>query len=541
MGIKQRVIEYFGGATADQMREVTNRMYEAGLYDGMNGNDDPPSGTLKSFNYRRSPSKGLRDFTKMTTDEIHSTVWSLWQSSPVAKRLMTLKRDHIIGTNPMPKCDDEDLLEIVNAFWDKNEMKKHAPEFALQLFLFGEQILPASVRVADGRIQIGYIDPRDLCEDRVSKGVIKHPENALEDWAVSVGEPNNKRIYRIIREDAEYVDGLAVVGANHEGVLVTWEQAAIQPWELKMLKDHGRTQYDGSVFYFGVNRVSNQTRGMSDLVQLADWIDQADATLWAMAEREQFAGFFAFDVTMKGAGKPEINERRKELSANPPKRGSVNLHNDAEDWNMWSPDLKQYASIASFIAQMTNILGGIGFPLAWYGYGNDTNRATLGEQATPSEKSLEYDQGIVEDMFNFILRFVRDQAIIAGAYTGDEDEEVTIELPKIRAEDLMAVVTSFSPLVAALSAATAEGWNTKETAAKAWHKALNSMGLEIDTTAELEAAEAEAEAEEEKQADADNQQLQGLFDGEDDNGNTEDDSFAESALSLSWARVNGHE
>lgn len=503
--IGQRLIEALGGATEEQLKALENRAYEAGFFDG---NDDPPSGDLASLGYRRSTQGGLRDFTKMTPEEIHNTVWELWQSSPIAKRIMTLKRDHIIGVNTIPESDSEDLTEIIDEFWEINKMEQRASEFTLQLFLWGEQIFPTFVREADGRVKIGYIDPAG-----VSK-VIKHPANTLEDFAIVTGDtPGNQRVYRIVREDEEYFDGEKVVPAVNPDRLVLWQQANLQTWENELLQEHDRQQYDGTVFFFGVNRLSNQPRGYSDLVQLADWIDQADATLWAMAEREQFAGYFSFDITLNDADATEVSARAKELRKNPPARGSVNVHNDQETWLMHAPDLKQAASIASFIAQMTNIMGGAGFPLAWYGYGDDTNRATLGEQATPSEKSLEHDQAIVEGMFLFMLRFVKDQAIIASKYTENEkvDDTIRVDLPELRSEDLATVAQSFAPLVNALTMAKDTSLITNETAARTFHRALANMGIDVDTTQEIIDAEEQSQDDIIEETEKDTAKLQKAF------------------------------
>lgn len=255
----ERIIESLGGITAARMQEAAStaaaRAYEAGWSDA---NDEPPSGDLKSFGYRQmGSSKGLRDFTKVTREDQMRTVWTLWQSSPLAKRILTLKRDHIIGKNARPKCKDEKLQTILDAFWDDNKLEARAREFALQLFLLGEQIYPAFVRQKDGRVRIGYIDTEHVVD------VIPHPDNAMEMCMVSVGgtamEP--KKIYRVIRQDEDYIDSGRVVPAKYPGKLVTAEQANIEPWETKTLTEKGKKEYSGSVFFFKVNSVSNQARG----------------------------------------------------------------------------------------------------------------------------------------------------------------------------------------------------------------------------------------------------------------------------------------
>lgn len=486
----ERIIEILGGITPAKLQQtlesVENRAYEQAYFDA---NDDPPSGDLANLGYKRMTANHLRDFSKASAEQILNTVWSLWQSSPIAKRLMTLKRDHIVGIGTAYETDDEDLQELLDTFTNVNDLENRVMEFALQLRLLGEQCYPAFVRETDGRVRLGYIDPSQI------ESVVTHPLNSMERWIVVTKSSGGiKNAYRIIREDREFVQDGQVVSPNYPGQLVTWEQTTIQDWELACLKDLGLNEYSGSVFFFPINCLSNQSRGVSDLVQVADWIDQADETLFALAEREQMAGYFSFDVTLTGADEAKVMARAKALRSNPPSKGSVNVHNDMETWQLHAPDLKQTGTVHTFVALLTFIMGGMGFPVAWYGYGDDTNRSTLQEQSTPSEKTLEHDQHQFESMMLFIGRFVKDQAEIAGTYSppADMDNAIRYPLPAIRSEDLKGLTAAFAPMVAALMAAEDARMVSHATAARMAHQLLNEMGANIDTAQEMSNIEEEA-------------------------------------------------
>jgi hypothetical protein len=499
----ERIIESLGGVTAARMQEATEsaaaRAYEAGYSDA---NDEPPSGDLKSFGYREMGGSGkLRDFTKVPREKQMETVWTLWQSSPLARRIMTLKRDHIIGKNARPITKDEKLQAILDSFWDDNALEARAREFTLQLFLLGEQIYPAFVRESDGRTRIGYIDTTAI------SGVVCHPDNSMQMSIIFVGGSyeNPTKAYRIIRHDDDYVEGGRVVPAKHPGKLVTAEQANIEPWETALLKEKGLKEYKGSVFFFKVNSVSNQARGHSDLLQVADWIDQYEHTLFALGEREQFAAYFSWFVKLTGVqeGSDAWNRARNRIMRNPPKRGSVNMTNENEDWDLKTADLKQSGSIAAAEALLGHNMGGVGYPMSWFAFGNDTNRSTLSEQATPSEKSLEHDQGIVEEMLLMLCQFVADQAEIANEWTPDKDRypTIAIELPSLRAEDMKGVTATFAPTIAALEKAMQMGIIGRRKAAEVFHKLLKELNIEIDTAAELDEID-----EVDEQAELDNEQ-----------------------------------
>ena len=127
-------------------------------------------------------------------------------------------------------------------------------------------------------------------------------------------------------------------------------------------------------------------------------------------------------------------------------------------------------------------------PRHWYGYGDETNRATAQAQGDPTWRSLEHDQDVVREMVLGMLEFARDQAQIAGNWTPSEktSRDITATLPEMTSKDLAAVTTALSSLAMALSQAVQEGWISHETAAKAWTKVLAELDVEVDVAEELE-------------------------------------------------------
>lgn len=208
-----------------------------------------------------------------------------------------------------------------------------------------------------------------------------------------------------------------------EGKLVTAGQAKLEEWEDVMLKAMGLTEYSGSCIYVKVNSVSNQPHGYSDLLQVSDWLDLQDETLFALGDREQWGNYFSWDVTLKGAQEDTVKKRAAEIQNKAPKRGTVNLHNEAEEWVMNYPSLQQSGSIETARAIQNHAFGGLGFPEAWFGRGDETNRATLSAQGDPTWRTLEHDQDTIRDMILDILYLVRDQAEMAGTWTPEMEEE----------------------------------------------------------------------------------------------------------------------
>src|SRR4030067_1054276 len=170
--IGERLIERLGGMSKREYSQAMARAYESGYSDG--GEDEPVSGTTKKYGYKRTTTAALRDFTKMDHGAIIDTVWSLWQSNPVAKRVLVIKRGYILGSGVHPQSGGAELQASLTEFWMDNQLPRRSKEFTLQLFLLGEQCYPAYVRMADGEINLGYIDPGSI------KQGVTHPENSIE-------------------------------------------------------------------------------------------------------------------------------------------------------------------------------------------------------------------------------------------------------------------------------------------------------------------------------------------------------------------------
>lgn len=495
MSIFQRTVEAMGLTTQEQLQtELTritteaakqsNRAYEAGYYDGMsNGNDEPVSGTLKSYGYKQAGG-GKRDFTNMSQDQLLNVAWILYQSNPLADRYLEIVRDHVLGRGVKVTTEDEALREIIDVFWRRNDMDANLKKFTSQLFLFGEQCFPAFVRTTDGRVTIGYIDPADI------EHVVCHPQNVLKKIAVVLKLETDRRrkVYRIVTEDEGYDNGTKVIPPRHENKLVTHEQVQLEDWERRFLESNGLFEYTGSCFYRSVNNVSNQPRGFSDLLQVADWLDAHDETLFAVADREQMAGYFSWDVTLDGQDKAEVDKQAANIRSRIPKKGQVLVHNDKEHWEMKAPDLKQQASIGTSDAIADLAWGMLGMPKTWRGIGEGTNYASGLTMGEPTRKSLENKQDSIKDMVTEFIEFVRDQAEIAGYYTPEDEGEFEVIMPEMSGADMAQVATSLPQIVNALSVLVNDLRVVgRIKAAEVTAKILSEIGIKYDAHEELEA------------------------------------------------------
>lgn len=480
--LPKRILSTIGLVTQSDANIKADRAFEAGYNSSIE--DEPSSGTLKSYGYRRTTAGTLRDFTKVPYDKIIKTVWVLFQNNPVVKRTNKIKVSHFLGGGIEYQSDEDDVKEVLDNNWRINKIGRKLRKWVFELRLWGEQIYPVFVRQSDGQVRLGYIDSEQI-------GMIKtHPDNSMERWAVVLKSSNGiRKVYRVVREDESYIDKMGnVIQSQNEGLMVTAEQANIQDWEKAFLKECGLREYSGSCLLFQVNNMSNQSRGFSDYLQSSDWLDALDETLFAVGEREQFANYFSWDFTLEGFSQDEVEVYAKKDRKNPPKRGSAHYHNEKVNRELKYPDLKQMGSIETVKAVLTFVLGGLGFPLHWFGFGDDANRATATTMSDPTWKTLEEEQDEVKEMVLDILTFFRDQAIIAGYIPPVNTEaKISVTMPEMTKKDLTQISTAMNQTATSLMVAEQNGWSTREQIVTVWQKFMQELGIDAVTLEDIDA------------------------------------------------------
>lgn len=482
----KRALEAVNLTTKAEAEAYAAQVYREAMNEADVLHDEPPSGDIANYGYTYMSSSGTRRLER-SNDDINKTVWALHESNAVAKRAMEIKRDYILGHSFQITTDDEPLREIYDTFKRVNKFGLRLKNFVHDGFLFGEICLPVFVRESDGQTRLGYIDPSDIQE------VVTHPQNVLERWIVvcktrTIDE--TPRIYRIIREDEATIIAGSVIEPKNPEKLVAATQTELQLWERAFLSEYKKEAYTGSCFYLGLNNVTAQARGVSDLMQPADTLDQLDETLFSLGERESLAGYFSWDVELIGADEAKVRARAKEIAKNPPtKKGQANVHNDSEKWTMNYPDIQAPASIATADALKAHATSGVGQPAHWHNLDNTATRTTADSQNNPTWKTLEHDQSIIKAFIVEIFDFVRDQAEIAGFWkpTNDIEHDVIVTLPEVAERDTSRASQTLATATQALSVAMLDlKVIGRETAAKVVAKLIGELGIDYDAIEELQ-------------------------------------------------------
>ena len=292
--------------------------------------------------WRKLSGDAQRDLPTLTQLRMQKIAHYLWEQNVLANRLIELPVAFLLAEGVKLTCDDEDNQAQLDRFWldPINDMDLKLPKKARELAMFGEQCYPAFVNEHDGMVRIGYLDPQLIAT------VVMDPDNPEQPiGVVTVKDKSGRaRRYRTI--------------INGDEVVFTERTRKI------------RESFDGGdAFFYRVNDLSSGTRGRSDLLAPADWLDAYDQFMFGEIDRQVIMRAFIWDVTLKNATADQVKARAREISA--PKPASVRVHNDSEIWSAEAPDLKSYDSAAAARLFRNHVLGGATMPEHWYGGGGD--------------------------------------------------------------------------------------------------------------------------------------------------------------------------
>jgi len=419
--------------------------------------------------HRVSEVTRTRDLPAIKQDKMIKIIDWLCDRKPQAKRIVESTRNFVIGDGIKFKAEKPETQEVLDKFWQINELGNKQNIKVEELSKYGEWIVKPFVNEINGMVKIGAVDP-----EQISK-VERNPENA-EDLQVMIMKQKmeSERIKYGILETNYKVDD----PAGHIEVDESIES---------QLKD----SENDVVFFFPVNKGSFGTRGKSDLLAIADWIDIYDRTLFTMAERTPFLLAFLWDIEMTGKNEQDMERRLNKLKLFPPKPGSFNIHNENEKWTVHSPDLKG-ADSTNFLKMLrTQLTSGSGYPMHWlFGIGEDINKATSQEIAEPIYRQLKQRQKLIVSMFDMLFRFQIQEAIDKDTLKGKiADHPFKIIVPDPSKKEAAVIADTFAKIMPASAIALMNKVLSVDTVRDLVTMLFNQMGIEVKAEDEKEKAE----------------------------------------------------
>lgn len=412
-------------------------------------------------NWTRLTGNGDKDLDPLTHGRAVKLAQYLWQSNPLANRLIELPLAYLLGKGVKLKSSDTEAQTVLNRHWGDciNAWPIKLPKRIRELSLFGEQCWRAFVG-SNGFVRIGYLDPQRIGT------VVMDPDNGEQPIGIVTKTDRHGKALRF-----------RCIVNGPESVFTQRTQ------EIRA------TFTDGDCFYFRINDLCNGQRGRGDLVPLLDWLDAYDQFLFGEMERADFMRAFVWDVTLTGSSPDDVKARAKNISA--PSPGAVRVHNENEKWEAVAPELQSGdGSIAARLFR-NQILGGITVPEHWYGGAADVNRATGESMAEPTEKSFEMRQAYLGHMLMEVATYVlrAHWRVLDGRELSEEQQLVIdglgIEWPEMTTKDTTRYATALQQVIMAAADAMEAGLIGEKTALNIIATIAAQLGVDINVEAEL--------------------------------------------------------
>ena len=398
----------------------------------------------------------LHDFTALAQDTMLELAYYLYDTSGLVKRFVRDTKNFVLGEGLTlsVKNDDEkgSAAAVMDRFWNDpmNQMDIRLEQRIEFLGLLGEQCWPVMVNPHNGHVWLTYADPVNI--DTVHL-VRNFPEMA------------------------------AAVKMKGSGARVGRTMSVIRPATDPRKSDYGRMT--GECFYIAINKPPNSPRGRSDLIHLFDFLNAFEEGLFDELDRLKGIKSFIWDVTVNGADQPQCDEYARQWKT--PKSNSIRVHNEQVTWKAVAPTLNQHDNKALFDLMKTYVSACMNRPDSWLGSGGKAYQKEADLMGEPTFKDLGSRQRFVKYVVENILRFVLDQAILAGTLKEDPKKPFVpvVNFPEMTVKDTHKIVTALVSLVQALALASQNNWISDEKAAEVFASVCGQVGIEIDAAEEI--------------------------------------------------------
>jgi hypothetical protein len=400
-----------------------------------------------------------RNLPEVSQDRMIDICYWLWDNYPMAKWIINVIVSFIIAEELPFESPNPKVMKILKEFWydPVNRLDLYLRKHLTEILVFGDILFPVKVSTANGRVRMGYIDPKQISE------VIVDPENCKIQIGVKVknlpGEPD--KYYKII------------LGKDVEDFLSP------------QAKNLRQTFTTGDCFFFSINNVTNSPRGRSELFTIADWIDIYEHYLYDYAEKWSQLNNFIWDLQIEGADEKVIQEKVDILAKVSGTPGNVFGHNESIKLNavtpeLQSPDVREGAKIIR-----NHILGGIGFPTHWYGGAEDVNKSSADEMMIPTMKILtekqNYFKYILSSIFDYQIYCAKTYNKIEYGDLTEENTKYTIITPELSIKDLTKFGAIIKNVADGLAVAESRGWIDKTAALESFAIMMSFLGKKVDT------------------------------------------------------------
>lgn len=316
----------------------------------------------------RSASQSDRDRYTYDRSEILEQSLEAWRTNPLARRIVELTSQYVVGGGLTINCKDEKAASFLNEFWDHrlNRMAVRVFEMCDELTRTGNLFVMLSTDPA-GMSYIRVI-PASNIEKIISR------ENDIEQPVMF--KP---------KADASNLD----------------------PAPIPAYDPHNDDPQQAVMLHYAINRPAGAQWGEPDLAPLLRWLARYSNWLEDRARLNRYRNAFLYVVQAKFASEAQRKARQTALNANPPKPGSILVADENETWRVLHPRLESGDAEKDGLALKKMISAGAGIPLHFLAEPESATRTTAEAAGGPTyrrfEQRQEYFLWMIHDILSVVL------------------------------------------------------------------------------------------------------------------------------------------
>lgn len=332
-----------------------------------------------------------RDRLEYDRADILEQCLEAWRDSPLARRIVELTSQYVIGSGFDIKSKSEPTRSFINQFWNHrlNRMPSRLIELCDELTRTGNLFLLISTDQS-GMSYIRSIPASDIDQITPSPNDIEQPisfTTKADDNLQSFTYPAYNSL-----TDAQHEDG----------------------------------SFPSVVVHYAVNRPAGAQWGEPDLAPLLIWLRRYSAWLEDRVRLNRFRNAFVYVVTGEFTSEEARKARQTQLALNPPSPGSILVCDESETWSVISPKLEALDAMNDGLALKKLIASGVGIPLHFLAEPEGSNRTTAESAGGPTFRRFEQRQQYFMWMISDLLRIVLSRrAQIDRAIDPESPVEIT--------------------------------------------------------------------------------------------------------------------
>ena len=325
-----------------------------------------------------------------------------WRDSPLARRIVELTSQYVIGPGFDIACKDEPTRKFIFSFWNHrlNRLPSRLIELCDELTRTGNLFLLVSTDQA-GMSFLRAIPASDI-------DLITPANNDIE-----------QPLFFTTKANAQ-LQSFTYPAYNH-------------------LTD-SRNE-DGSfspvILHYAINRPAGAQWGEPDLAPLLTWLRRYSAWLEDRVRLNRFRNAFLYVVTGSFASEEARAARQAQLAANPPSSGSILVCDESETWSVITPKLEALDANADGLTIKKLIASGVGIPLHFLAEPEGSNRTTAEAAGGPTFRRFEQRQQFFMWLLSDLLQMVLSRRSLVDQQVKPE-EEIKITGADISARDNVA-------------------------------------------------------------------------------------------------------